>query len=649
MASSSPTLLHRTGQTAPDDVQHVGSEMNLLADQDSSLSSSHSTVVAPAPAPPRMPSPGSSIAREPAASDLANTSRRSGFRPFVDTSQKGIARDQAVGDKPGAPLNAAHALHSRQGFKQPQSAMDGRRSTDDLPMPASPRHRGGSRLPYEPLNVDDAERYSPDRAGLAAFSVMPNLGEWSQWPSRFAWDGEMPWTTRLYLLLEDPSSSREALAVSIVVTFMIVFAATVVTIETIPALYLEGNDLWSIRQGLEIFIIVFFTFEYLLRLAARADSWASAWQFIKSPLGIIDLLAIVPYYVELASPHAARPVTIGESPADAAAAHMSYVFRITILKVFRLFRVFRVFKHSSLIQLSIEVLIIALKRSLDALSALLFFTLMIILLFSTLLYYAERGTWDPAARGFLDIHGRPSRFDSIPAACWFVIVTLTTTGYGDMVPQTFVGKLIAFPAMMCGILIIALPSIIVGRNFTIVWEFMKAQRDQLQLEHDYQAVPGHDDTALQNTSGSPAVVPTAPAAHTGDTPTVLGMGSPHLAPRPATATPQLAAEALPSASLFDDPFSLGAGAASSRHLLPRDTKQLVRYVAALAHTMQVQHVQFNEALSVLRERLEIEDLVAASRAGGAGPGTGAAGGLGPGSAVEPGVGGAIPTGSLPRS
>ncbi|KAJ1498549.1 hypothetical protein HMI54_012583, partial [Coelomomyces lativittatus] len=165
------------------------------------------------------------------------------------------------------------------------------------------------------------------------------------------------------------------------------------------------------------------------------------WKFILSPLGILDLIAILPYYIE--------SMVYASSLRDQA--HMSYVFRTTILKMFRLFRLFRVFKHSSLIQLSIEVLIIALKRSLDALSALFLFIVISLVVFSTLLYFAERGTWDPKRGAFL-IDDKPSQFDSIPSSLWFVMVTLTTVGYGDLVPKTFIGKLISFPAMLCGIL-----------------------------------------------------------------------------------------------------------------------------------------------------------------------------------------------------
>src|SRR5690349_4790087 len=167
--------------------------------------------------------------------------------------------------------------------------------------------------------------------------------------------------------------------------------------------------------------------------------------------------------------------------------------------------------------MTIEVMIVAIKRSMDALSALFFFLITGTMLFSTLLYFAERGKhrrivsccynddheseivyvmdnpfifsstlallrftitgeWDDARKVFVDANNNPSTFDSIPSAFWFVMVTITTTGYGDMVPTTFIGKLISFPAMMCGILLITLPSIIIGRNFTLVWEAMQQYR-----------------------------------------------------------------------------------------------------------------------------------------------------------------------------
>ena len=103
-------------------------------------------------------------------------------------------------------------------------------------------------------------------------------------------------------------------------------------------------------------------------------------------------------------------------------------------------------------------------------------------------YICLLGEWDEARQVFIDANDQPSTFDSIPSAFWFVMVTITTTGYGDMVPTTFVGKLISFPAMMCGILLITLPSIIIGRNFTLVWEAMQQYRRQAAVNTREQNV-----------------------------------------------------------------------------------------------------------------------------------------------------------------
>ncbi|KAK3817220.1 MAG: hypothetical protein J3Q66DRAFT_339292 [Benniella sp.] len=263
---------------------------------------------------------------------------------------------------------------------------------------------------------------------------------------------------RLFLLLEDPSSSSTAFALNVWVSFAIILSAVITTIETIPAFRSTDSAIWFY---FETIMVGFFTIELIARIICHSDSLKQLKKFIFSPLAIIDLLSILPYYIEMAL---TRDTTV--------------YFRFTILRLFRLLRVFRTFKYSSTIIMTIEVMIVAIKRSMDALSALFFFLITGTMLFSTLLYFAERGEWDEDRKVFVDANNNPSTFDSIPAAFWFVMVTITTTGYGDMVPTTFVGKLISFPAMMCGILLITLPSIIIGRNFTLVWEAMQQYRRQ---------------------------------------------------------------------------------------------------------------------------------------------------------------------------
>ncbi|ORZ08878.1 hypothetical protein BCR42DRAFT_495170 [Absidia repens] len=272
----------------------------------------------------------------------------------------------------------------------------------------------------------------------------------------------------MYLLLEEPSSSRAAFWTNVVVSFLIVSSAVMTTIETIPAFRsAESNRVWF---HLESTMVALFTLEYILRLFAHSDSLQMLKRFIIAPISIIDFISIIPFYIEVI---AQRDTT--------------YEFRFTILRLFRLLRLFKTYKYSNAIIMTIEVMMVALRRSGDALSALFFFLVTCVVLFSTLLYFAERGTWDESMETFVDPEGNPSAFDSIPAAFWFVLVTITTTGYGDMVPTTFIGKLVTFPAMMFGVLLIALPSIIVGRNFTIVWESMRRRQYLEQLQEEAAA------------------------------------------------------------------------------------------------------------------------------------------------------------------
>lgn len=177
--------------------------------------------------------------------------------------------------------------------------------------------------------------------------------------------------------------------------------------------------------------------------------------------GIFDLLAVVPYYIELILHQ-----------------DTSVLFRFSILRMFRLLRVFRPFRYNHTILLTIEVMYLSVRRSQHALLALGFFVVMILTVFSTLLYFAERGSWDETLGIFVNSDGDPSQFSSIPAAAWFVLVTISTVGYGEITPRSFLGRLITIPILVFGLLTITLPSFVLGREFSIVWEKMSKNRPQ---------------------------------------------------------------------------------------------------------------------------------------------------------------------------
>lgn len=109
------------------------------------------------------------------------------------------------------------------------------------------------------------------------------------------------------------------------------------------------------------------------------------------------------------------------------------------------------------------------------------------LIFSSLLWYAEKGLYDEATGVFVRSDGSESPFGSIPAAFWWSVVTMTTVGYGDTYPVEPAGKLVATLAMVSGILVLALPLTIIGTNFSAVYEERQAAAAMAALGADPKA------------------------------------------------------------------------------------------------------------------------------------------------------------------
>ncbi|KAJ7438452.1 hypothetical protein FB451DRAFT_1448034 [Mycena latifolia] len=271
------------------------------------------------------------------------------------------------------------------------------------------------------------------------------------------------WRRNLYALLEQPTSSDSAFLVHVLMTTLIVLSAIVTVLETVPAFHSIKTSVWF---GLETSLVALFTMEYIARCLAWSGTWMSLLRWVVSFFGIIDLLSVAPYYIEL--------LLLQDT---------SVFFRFSILRMFRLLRVFRPFRSNNTVllyvpfpqvyfPLTVEVMYVSVRQSQHALFALGFFVVMVLTVFSTLLYFAERGTWDNILETFINTDGDPSQFASIPAAAWFVLVTITTVGYGEITPRSFLGRLVTLPLLVFGLLLIALPSFVLGREFSLVWERM---------------------------------------------------------------------------------------------------------------------------------------------------------------------------------
>lgn len=169
---------------------------------------------------------------------------------------------------------------------------------------------------------------------------------------------------------------------------------------------------------LDYFFLFLFTVEYLVRLYCVK----SPKKYAKSFYGIVDLLAILPSYLEFVYPQW----------------HM-----LMIIRSFRLLRIFRIFRMVKFLDES-RSLMFTLVRSFRKILIFLFFVILLTIFLGSLMYVVEFES--------------NSGFNSIPQSIYWAIVTITTVGYGDVAPVTALGKMIASFIMILGYAIIAVPT-----------------------------------------------------------------------------------------------------------------------------------------------------------------------------------------------
>jgi voltage-gated potassium channel len=230
---------------------------------------------------------------------------------------------------------------------------------------------------------------------------------------------------------------------------VILCSVAVILLDSVPGQHERYGPLY---RDIEWAFTIFFTVEYLVRIWCSPNRKA----YVLSLYGIVDLCALLPTYLSLLLPEAA-PLLI-----------------IRLLRILRIFRVLRLLTYLH----EANTLAGALRRSRRKI--MVFFALMMILvtIFGCLLYVIE---------------GPQHGFDTIPESIYWAIVTVTTVGYGDMVPVTALGKAISAVGMLLGYAIIAVPTGIITAELTSEIQSEKASRTNRNCRNCARA--GHDPEA----------------------------------------------------------------------------------------------------------------------------------------------------------
>lgn len=242
--------------------------------------------------------------------------------------------------------------------------------------------------------------------------------------------------------------TKLGMAFDLSIQALIILSLIAFSITTLPNL----PEVWERWLGyFEVVTIAIFTIEYLLRLIVADRKLAFAFSFF----GLVDLLAILPFYISLG-------------------------FDLRSVRAFRLLRLLRVFKlarYNKAIQRFHRALLIAREE-------------IVLFLFATaiLLYLAAVGIYH------FEHDAQPEEFASVFHSLWWAVVTLTTVGYGDVYPATVGGRMFTFFVLLVGLGVVSIPAGLVASALSKAREF--EEEEEAQALADAEALEAAESTDL---------------------------------------------------------------------------------------------------------------------------------------------------------
>uniref|UniRef100_A0A673AGT1 Potassium voltage-gated channel subfamily G member 2-like n=1 Tax=Sphaeramia orbicularis TaxID=375764 RepID=A0A673AGT1_9TELE len=271
---------------------------------------------------------------------------------------------------------------------------------------------------------------------------------------------------RLRDMVENPHSGLPGKIFACLSVLFVAITAVTLCVSTMPDLreeeervslmchYTYHAECYNIFV-LETVCVGWFSLEFLLRFIQTQ----SKCMFLRTPLNVIDVVAILPYYITLI----VDSLSVGGKSAGSGNNYLEKVgLVLRVLRALRIFYVMRLARHS----LGLQTLGLTVRRCTREFGLLLLFLCVAMALFSPLVFLAESEM------------GAKQEFTSIPGSYWWAVISMTTVGYGDMVPRSIPGQVVALSSILSGILLMAFPVTSIFHTFSRSYVELKEEQSR---------------------------------------------------------------------------------------------------------------------------------------------------------------------------
>ena len=267
----------------------------------------------------------------------------------------------------------------------------------------------------------------------------------------------LAWRKWFYQALVEKHGDHWARLLNRALIILIIFNVSAVILESESSIHRLHPNSFLVFESLSVAV---FSLEYVIRAwicvegdAAYQHPIKGRLRYLSSPMALVDLIAIVPFYLGL----------------------FGGVDNLLVLRSLRLLRVFKLTRYSH----SMELLMSVFRQEAETMISALFLLCVLILLAATGVYLVEGSAY-------------PEAFGSIPRALWWSVVTLMTVGYGDVVPHTVMGKIFSGIIMVTGVAVAALPAAILASGLI---NELERRRERFHTELLRLMEEGHVDFA----------------------------------------------------------------------------------------------------------------------------------------------------------